>query len=891
MFGAYNRVVRRVWRRPGKFRWPPWRSVSDAPKPPSWSFAGGHTSSVWTKKKYNLLSPEQTISGFVSSVIFRNDNTMYSVLACTQCTSKPFAPGISGDHSELTSLVVRGTGPILIDLQPGDRISVSGCWEDDRVHGKQFSAVCNAPMPVEDLPLKTLTSYLGAGAIRQIGKSRAKKIVENLGEETRELFGKSPRSMEKKLLSIPGFGKMTVETILKGITMNLAQRAVLLELINQGFTNTQARTLNRMYGSSALGIMTGNPYLLAEEVPDFGFATADDIALRQGMALDAEFRLESGILHVLSKASMDGHCCLSRGELISKTLDLINAKYYNRERARMRKGALEGKDEKPIPLVEPVTVNALVTKMVKTGSLLVLDIQGNGNTQTEMIYHPKVYNVEKKLARHIVSRVASNAAASSLTYEPSNSSEGALSAEQVRALKMAQDDSSKFLVVTGGPGTGKTYVMREIVKAWEKMGMRIALASPTARAAQRLLEAVGDPKYDEHAKTIHRLLEYTSRINSFKRHGNNPLEYDAIVVDEASMLDIYLAQSLMDAIPKHARVLFVGDADQLPSVGAGNVLRDIIGSSTVPVVELQTIFRQDQASAIVKDAHLVNAGSVPRNMKHLVRLGDTFSIAVSEQHAPYEDGDVLFLNVEDPAEAVDLLDSSVLPYLTSLGFDIASDVQVLAPMKAGHCGTVNICNRTQATINPNFVKFGPNADTPGSLVVGDRVMQDANDYNIEVYNGEIGRIVERYKCKGKGKRRDYEAYGYVVDIGGREVRYEGTSIRRLQLAYACTVHKSQGSEFPAVILPLVSEHAFNLSKNLLYTGLTRASRLAVIVGSWRMLHAAVKKVDVKLRQTGLRHQILELSVNRGGECSRRQHQENTPLWDTLGLEELFEEEH
>jgi len=432
--------------------------------------------------------------------------------------------------------------------------------------------------------------------------------------------------------------------------------------------------------------------------------------------------------------------------------------------------------------------------------------------------------------------------------------------------------------------------MKEIVKAWEKMGLRIALASPTARAAQRLREAVGNPKYDDHTKTIHRLLEYASRINSFKRHGNNPLEYDAIVVDEASMLDIYLAQSLMDAIPEHARVLFVGDADQLPSVGAGNVLRDIIGSSMVPVAELQTIFRQDRASAIVKDAHLINAGSVPRNMKHLVRLGDTFSIAVSKQHAPCKDGDVLFLNVEDPEEAVDLLDGSVLPYLTSLGYDVASDVQVLAPMKAGHCGTVNICNRTQATINPNFVKSGVNADTPGGLVVGDRVMQDTNDYTLEVYNGEIGRILERYKCKGKRKRRD-QGYGYVVDIGGRQVRYEGTSTRRLQLAYACTVHKSQGSEFPAVILPLVREHAFNLSKNLLYTGLTRASRLAVIIGSWRMLHAAVKKVDVNLRQTGLQHQMWELSDDSSGEWSRRERQEDQPLWDTLGLEELFEEGH
>jgi len=310
---------------------------------------------------------------------------------------------------------------------------------------------------VEDLPLQTLSSYLGTGAIPHIGKSRAKKIVENLGEETRKLFGKSPRTMEKNLLSIPGFGKTTVARILNGITKNLTQRLVLLELINQGFTNAQARTLNRMYGSSSLGIMTGNPYLLAEEVPDFGFATADSIALRQGMALDAEFRLESGILHVLSKASMDGHCCLNRDELISKTLDLINAKYYNRERARARKGTPKEEGEKPIPLVEPVTVDALVTKMVKTGSLIVLDVRGDGNTQTEMIYHPKVYNVEKKLARHIVSRVASNAAAvPSLSYAPNDSSGGGLSVEQVRALKMAQDDSSKFLVVTGGgPGPGK----------------------------------------------------------------------------------------------------------------------------------------------------------------------------------------------------------------------------------------------------------------------------------------------------------------------------------------------------------------------------------------------------------------------------------------------------
>ncbi len=839
--------------------------------------------------KSNLLSPDLTVHGRIKDIIYRDEENHFNVLTVESIEVKPFleegaTEGTSnGDLGQ--PIVVRGQGSTLATLNPGDAISVSGRWEEHKKHGKQFVVVCKAP-DINKLSVGVLEAYLSGGAIRGVGPSTAKKITGGLGDDTQLLFGDNPSALFDRLVGIPGLGKKTVGTILDGMTTNLKQRKILLALLSQGFTISQARMLYQRYGSRALGIMTGNPYLLVEEVQGFGFATADEIALREGIAVNSEFRVESGILHTLTVAGADGHCCLPHDELAQKSLGILavgNMKKKDKELLKM--------EEDGVVDVTLVGVEKAISGMIANAKLCTIDIGDylgepeaeKGPLSNKLVYHPKVYAIEKDLATNVVSSakvLGTNPPKDGVPTCTPVGDETVLSNDQLKAVAMARG-RHKLSVLTGGPGTGKTFVMKEIVKTWESMGLKIVLASPTARAAQRLGAAAGGD-YSDKAKTVHRLLEYNPRTNTFSKSKHNLLEVDAVVVDEASMLDIYLASSLLNAIPAHARILLVGDANQLPSVGAGNVLRDIIKSSVVPVVELRTIFRQDQASAIVKDAHLINETQYPRSMKRLqlnAASGKVYveDVEVEDIKSTKGGGNVLFFQTENPADAIEIISGPMLNFIKSLGFDVGNDVQFLSPMVRGQCGTTSICNRVQISVNENA-----DSKNPGLLSVGDRVMQDANDYNLGVWNGEIGKVVERYYSKG--------GRAYVVEFdGGRRVRYEGAASKRLRLAYACTIHKSQGSEFPVVVMPVLNEHFHMLSKNLLYTGLTRAERLAIFIGSPRMLQIAIKKVNASQRNTGLWFLIQEMSdgsfvEDSVGEQTDRFHRSN--LWDDLGLEEV-----
>ena len=623
--------------------------------------------------------------------------------------------------------------------------------------GYQFSfQECEETLPAT---IEGLKNYLASGLIKGIGPSYAEKIVDRFGEETLDILDNEP----DKLTEIRGIGPKTLEKIKKSWAEQREIRNIMLFLRSYNVSTSLATKIFKQYGNQSIQIVTENPYRLADELWGVGFKTADTIASSLGLKHDSYERLRSGILYSLKKFSEAGHCFATRQQLITSAVEIL----------------------------EVDSVDAAIDRMIENKDLIQED---------EAVYLPMYYYSEVGVARRLREIMNSEKSVDvEDEIEP-----GYYDETQLEAIKAAI--TNKVLVITGGPGTGKTTTTLGIINAY--YGAEIVLAAPTGRAAKRLSEVT-----HMGAKTIHRLLEMKPP-EGFKRDEDNPIEGDVLIVDECSMIDLLLMYSLLKAVPDHMTVVFVGDVDQLPSIGAGKVLSDIIESGAVPIIRLEKIFRQARKSKIITNAHKINKGEMPYLVDH--------------------DSDFLFTETENAAEEILYIFTSLLP---EQGID-PHEVQVLTPMRRGDTGANALNQLLQTALNPCGEEIaGTNFKT------GDRVMQIRNNYEKAVFNGDIGMVYELV---------DGEV---VVGFDDREVVYDISELDELVLAYATTIHKSQGSEFPYVVMPIVKAHYIMLQRNLLYTGVTRAKQKLMMVGERKAVFIAVMNNETVKRNTRLAERL------------------------------------
>ncbi len=680
-------------------------------------------------------------------------------------------------------------------IQAGQTLELQGLWRDHPQYGPQFQVT--RYQETRPATLTGLEKYLGSGLIKGVGPVTARRIVAHFGLQTLDII----EHQIHRLIEVPGIGQARVRRIQAAWAAQRAIQGVMVFLQGHGVSTTYAVKIYKQYGDQAIAVVTQNPYRLATDIYGIGFITADAIARNLGIAPGSEFRYRSGMLHVLSQAGEEGHCFLPQTELV--------------ERAVQR---LALPDHQP----QPGVLESLIHRMGEAQEL-VLEAQGG----QVISYAPAFYQAEVHLAERLRQLRAQPLAVEDDRVQRWIDRFVAqtgldLSAEQRQAVTLAA--SQRLLILTGGPGCGKTFTTRTIVALWRAMGKTVALASPTGRAAQRLAEVTGQP-----AQTLHRLLEFDPRHHRFQRHSENPIAADALIVDEASMLDLFLAHGLVKAVSLQAQLLLVGDIDQLPSVGPGAVLQDLIGSGQVPVVRLTQVFRQAQASAIVTQAHRLNQGQIPRFEP------------VSEQ----PQSDCLGLTAPDPEAGVQGIRDLLTDLIPQLGFDPTRDVQVLSPMTRGTVGSRQLNQLLQGLLNPAAASK-PEWQRGGLILrLGDRVIQQVNDYGREVFNGDLG-VIQAIAPE------DQEV---TVDFGDRRVTYDAADLNEIALAWAITIHKSQGSEYPVVILPLFMSHYLMLSRNLLYTGLTRARRLAIVVGPEKAIAIAVRRGQDRHRYTDLARRL------------------------------------
>ncbi len=642
-----------------------------------------------------------------------------------------------------------------------------------------------------------IEKYLGSGLVKGIGPVTARRIVKHFGLETLEII----ENQIDRLSEVPGIAKKRIAMISRTWEEQKSIKEVMIFLSGHGVSTTYAVKIYKQYGDSAIATVTTNPYQLAIDIFGIGFLTADKIAVNVGVSPSSKFRYRAGVLHVLDKASEDGHCYLPESQIIPFTKELLTTDEHQAEESAI----------------------ALILSEMVTEAQLVRELDN------EILYYkPTFFHSERHLAKLLQQKLKTKHDVDSDRVRSwinrfTTANKIQLSPQQFQAVETAARE--KVMILTGGPGTGKTFVTRTIVTLWKAMGKKIACAAPTGRAAKRLSEMTGI-----EAKTLHRLLEFDPSKMSFKRDLDNQLDCSAIVVDESSMVDLFMAHSLLKAIPKDALLLMVGDIDQLPSVGPGNVLRDSIASKQIPVVRLTQVFRQAAESAIVRTAHQINNGRIPK-------LEPVSMKATSD--CLWHSGGI------EPEHGVQTICDLIEHYIPRAGFNPATDVQVLCPMTRGLVGTRNLNKVLQQLINPPSEYKEELVRGDSILRTSDRVMQLRNDYNKEVFNGDLGIV----------RAIDLTEKEVTIDFDGRDVTYDYADLNEITLAWATSIHKSQGSEYPVVILPLYTSHYIMLSRNLFYTGLTRSKKLALIVGSEKAIAIAVKQVKQQQRYTRLKSRL------------------------------------
>lgn len=713
------------------------------------------------------MHDQEYISGTIERITYHNADNGYAVL-------KALVKG----HKDLVTIVGN-----IASVSVGEYLQCQGVWLNDKNYGLQFKASFIKNLPPNSL--KGIEKYLGSGLIKGIGPVYAKKLVDAFGEAVFDVIENEP----EKLQTIDGVGKLRSKTITENWSKQKVVREIMVFLQSHGVGTARATRIYKTYGDDAIKLVSENPYRLARDIKGIGFVSSDQIARNLGIAEDALIRARAGISHILLEATSNGHCGLPKQELIDGTAKLL---------------------EVNIELVEEALTKELQAK------LLIADkLKGK-----ESIFLPHYYHYENGIARMIRSLQEAE-----LPWNPINT-ESAISWVQVQLnielatnqrLALASSLTTKVMVITGGPGTGKTTLVNSILTVLKKNRVSIRLCAPTGRAAKRMTETTG-----MEALTIHRMLGVNQIGGGFIHNENNKLNCDYLVVDESSMIDVPLFFSLLKAIPEKAGLLLVGDIDQLPSVGAGFVLGNIINSRAVTVVKLNEVFRQASSSNIVLSAHSVNKGIIPKL-----------------QYEKEEESDFYFIETDDenlPRKLISLV-SNRIP--KTFGYNPIQDIQILAPMQRGSSGVRSLNIELQKALNPlaniTISKFGQN------YAVGDKVMQTENDYDKNVFNGDMGII----------QSIDDQEQEVIIKFDDTNIVYDYSDLDQITLAYAITIHKSQGSEYPVVVIPLTMQSYMMLQRNLIYTGITRGRKLVIMLGQKKALAMAVRNNKGVMRYTRL----------------------------------------
>jgi exodeoxyribonuclease V alpha subunit len=717
------------------------------------------------------MEGKTVIEGILERVTYLNEENNYTVAKLQVKWRK-----------ELVTIVGN-----MLSVNPGETLRLRGEWVTNKRFGEEFRV--ESGISVLPATLTGIEKYLGSGLVKGIGPIMAKRLVDKFGLATLDIIEQNPQ----RLFEVEGIGPIRAERISRAWEEQKEIREVMVFLQGYGVNTTYAVKIYKQYGDKAISLVKENPYRLAMDISGIGFKTADRIAQNMGIEPSSPIRAEAGIVYLLSELVDEGHV------------------YYPWEKLR-KKAAAE--------LGIPETVLDAALETLKQENKVVI----KNEEEVKAVYLTPLHVAEDNTARRLKQLLEFPRQLFPIDVDKAiewvqQVSQIHLAERQKQAIRKAIE--SKVLVITGGPGTGKTTLINSLIQILARKRQRILLASPTGRAAKRLSEVTG-----REAKTIHRLLEYSPSEGGFKRNSENPLEADMVIIDEASMIDVLLMNHLLKAIPPSATLILVGDVDQLPSVGPGNVLRDIIASGAVEVVRLTEIFRQALESSIVVNAHRVNHGEFPQT-----------------RSVPGKPQDFYFIPREDPEKVLEIIKEMCLRRIPrAFGFDSLNDIQVMTPIHRGVVGVANLNRELQSLLNPEGEEV-----VYGSRVfrLGDKVMQIKNNYEKEVFNGDIGKIV----------RIDREEQQVVVRFEDREVTYDWSELDELTLAYAISVHKSQGSEYPAVVVPILPQHYIMLQRNLLYTTITRAKKLLIIIGTKKAIAIAVKNNKVQERYTSLKERL------------------------------------
>ncbi len=759
------------------------------------------------------------IEGSIENIVFRNEDNHYTVAR--------FRPSDSGRlfRDDLTTIV-----GMLPSVHVGELLSVEGEWENDPKYGRQLhvsSFTQRLPASIEGI-----TRYLSSGLIKGIGPKKAQRIVEHFGEQTLAIIEQQP----ERLSEVKGINAKDREQIAKSWAEQNEIKELHLFLQSHDVSMNLATRIYKQYGQESIKVIRENPYQLAQDVYGIGFRTADEIAVKLGLPRDSVPRVASGLKYVLAQAANDdGHCFLPEEELIRRASEILQAPYELLSAAMEQlRGERDVFIEPPLPVqlaLRSQPINEDGPPSLNAGTQFSAP-QEEGEPQ-QRIYFGPFWHAEKGSARILRSLLRTPSKLLPVSQQHwdavfnylAQNRKMVLTEKQREAVQMAYN--SKVSILTGGPGTGKSTSIRALLIVLRKRRIEVALTAPTGRAAKRLTEATGAVGFQ--AKTLHRLLEYVPHDNTYQRNEENPLPYQFVIVDEVSMIDILLFYHLLKALPPDAHLLLVGDADQLPSVGPGNVLRDLLRSGAIPTVVLTELFRQARESQIVVNAHRINAGQMPFLKRE-------------------PKGDFFFVVEEDLIRAQRLVLDFVQRRIPNhYHLNPMSDIQVISPMYRGPLGVTSLNEELQARLNPStFVSLEWGGRT---LRLGDKVMQVRNNYDKGVFNGDVGWI------RAINKENATVKVEFLEEAGPLLVSYEFNELDELVLAYAVTVHKSQGSEYPAIVLALVNQHYMLLQRNLLYTAITRAKRLCVIVGQPRALDVAVRNNRVELRNTALAERL------------------------------------
>lgn len=716
----------------------------------------------------SIVAPNaERLSGSIERVTFHSEATGFCVLRVK----------VKG-HRDVVTVVGSAAS-----VTAGEFIDCLGAWVNDRQHGLQFKAT--ELQAVQPTTLEGIEKYLGSGMVKGIGPHFAKKLVKAFGVDVFDVIEQTP----ERLMKLPGIGKKRQERVTSAWSEQKAIREIMVFLQSHGVGTSRSVRIYKTYGDEAIAKVRENPYRLALDIHGIGFKTADALAQRLGIGRQSLTRAQAGVRHVLQEWSGEGHCAAFRDKLVEMAVKLL---------------------EIPDNVIEQAIGEELAEE-----NLVSEHIDGQ-----EALFLTPLYRAEVGCATHLL-RLRQGA----LPWGDIDTAKAIPWVEEKTGLTLSASQKtaigwvlhSKVSVITGGPGVGKTTLVNSLLKILRAKRVTIGLCAPTGRAAKRLTESTG-----LEARTVHRLLEFDPQAFAFKHNDENPLDIDLLVIDEASMMDVVLMNQLLKAIPTHAALLIVGDVDQLPSVGPGAVLADIIASGQIPTVRLTEIFRQAATSQIIVNAHKINQGQVPA----AEQAGDA--------------SDFYCLHAETPEEVFAKLIQVVTERIPKrFGFDPVNDIQILTPMNRGGLGARSLNVELQARLNgnsePKITKYG------STYAPGDKVIQNVNNYDKDVFNGDIGRILSI----------DQEEGLLYVRFDDREVEYEFSELDEISLAYATSIHKSQGSEYPVVVMPLAMQHYTLLERNLVYTGVTRGKQLVVIITQPKALGMAVRTQRSRKRLTNL----------------------------------------